>query len=171
MMVLKYMILFCIFLIGCASKPINIDTPLHKEEYKHYYVLREQTPDENLQEKIQTTPQKISGKLKKIFVKPKTNVTVKPNIVKTIPATTKETITPEKLTVVQLPTTVTNDLNINEPVYVPIDREQVVIIDAKNTTTSYLAILQAIIIVCLITFIHFKRKRKTKKTDTRVLKL
>ena len=159
-----------LFLVGCST-PIKVDEPLKETEYKNYYVLKEQKPDENIQEKVVSTPKKIKNAIVSVFKKdeeqPETVAVDVPSTNTRIQISTKVKPNPA------LPVTITNTVENVVQEVIPITEEEAVIIKARNGFAMYLSYLQAVVILSLGIYIYVKlfRKKKNNKNDGKVLKL
>jgi len=90
-MAFRLFVLLVLLLCGCQSSDINQGKVIHHDDYKHYYVVKEEGPDRDIGEKVDT----VADKIKKVFkkdppvksattTKPKTITTNKPKAVKPI---------------------------------------------------------------------------------------
>ena len=162
--------------VGCKSSTIHEGKVIPHDEYKHYYVVKDQGTHKNVQEQAKT----VTDKIKKIFSKkevdskesqkPKTPVqTVKPKTKK--PQSKPVKIPKRKLRETQPVTDL--PIIVNKDKLMPMTEEQVEIIELKNDYVIYLTIFQALLILSLSIFviIIYNKKRDKKINNGKVLKL
>ena len=168
----RYVVFVILLLVGCSTPAVKEGKVIPHDEYKHYYVVKDQGTDQNVQEKVET----VTDKIKKVFKKdpinssksekPPTEVkSVKPKTVK--PVTVPKRRVRETQPVTELP------IIVEEEKLMPMTKEQVEIVELKNDFTVYLTLLQAVIILSLSVFIIFlyKKKKEKKINNDKVLKL
>ena len=89
----RLFILSLILLCGCKSSDINQGKVISHDEYKHYYVVKDQGTDKDIGEKVDT----VADKIKKVFKKDppvKSATTTKPE---TVTVTKPKVVPPIKL--------------------------------------------------------------------------
>lgn len=168
----RLFILSLILLCGCKSSDINQGKVISHDEYKHYYVVKEEGPDKDIGEKVDT----VADKIKKVFKKDppvKSATTTKP---KTITANKPKVVPPIKLPkrrvretqeITELP------IIVDETKLMPMTEEQVEIVELKNNFVASVAYVQAIFILGLVGFILYiyHKNKKKKIVSDKVLKL
>jgi len=171
-MAFRLFILALIILCGCQSSDINQGKVIHHDDYKHYYVVKEQGTDKDIKEKVDT----VADKIKKVFKKDppvKSATTSKP---KTIVANKPKVVKP-----IQLPKRRVREVQdepalpivIDETKLMPMTEEQVEIVELKNNFVASVAYVQAIFILGLVGFILYiyHKNKKKKIVSDKVLKL
>lgn len=161
-----------VFLCGCKSTDINQGKVIHHDDYKHYYVVKEQGTDKDIEEKVDT----VADKIKKVFkkeppvksattTKPKSIAVNKPKVVKPIQLPKRKPRETQEIT--ELPIIVDNTK------LMPMTEEQVEIVELKNNFITSVAYVQAIFILGLVGFILYiyHKNKKKKIVSDKVLKL
>ena len=170
-MAFRLFILSLILLCGCKSSDINQGKVIPHDNYKHYYVVKDQGTDKDIGEKVDT----VADKIKKVFKKEpvKAETTTKPE---TITVTKPKVVPPIKLPkrrvrdtqeITELP------IIVDDTKLMPMTEEQVEIVELKNSFVTSVAYVQAIFILGLVSFIfyiYYKNKKKKIVSD-KVLKL
>tara|TARA_R100000908_G_C3727021_1_gene127726 strand:- start:32 stop:550 length:519 start_codon:yes stop_codon:yes gene_type:complete len=167
-----FLFVFLMLFVGCKSSTIHEGKVIPHDEYKHYYVVKDQGTHKNVQEKVET----VTDKIKKVFKKkPVTSSSPKKastSVESAKPKTVKPVQIPkrrirETQPVTELPVIVTDEK------LMPMTEEQVEIIELKNDYVIYLTILQALLILGLSIFaiILYNKKRDKKINNGKVLKL
>ena len=167
----RLFVLSLILLCGCKSSDINQGKVISHDEYKHYYVVKEEGPDKDIGEKVDT----VADKIKKVFKREpvKTSTTTKPE---TITVTKPKVVPPIKLPkrrvrdtqeITELP------IIVDETKLMPMTEEQVEIVELKNIFVASVAYVQAIFILGLVGFIIYiyHKNKKKKIVSDKVLKL
>ena len=167
----RLFVLSLILLCGCKSSDINQGKVISHDEYKHYYVVKEEGPDKDIGEKVDT----VADKIKKVFKREpvNTSTTTKPE---TITVTKPKVVPPIKLPkrrvretqeVTELP------IIVDETKLMPMTEEQVEIVELKNNFVASVAYVQAIFILGLVGFILYiyHKNKKKKIVSDKVLKL
>ena len=167
----RLFVLSLILLCGCKSSDINQGKVISHDEYKHYYVVKEEGPDKDIGEKVDT----VADKIKKVF---------KREPVKTSTTTNPETITvtkPKVVPPIKLPKRRVRDTQeitelpiiVDDTKLMPMTEEQVEIVDLKNNFVTSVAYIQAIFILGLVSFILYiyHKNKKKKIVSDKVLKL
>lgn len=149
---------------GCQSSDINQGKVIPHDEYKHYYVVKEQGPDKDIGEKVDT----VADKIKKVFKKEppvKSATTNKPKVVKPIQLPKRRVREVQEVT--ELP------IIVNETKLMPMTEDQVEIVDLKNNFITSVAYVQAIFILGLVGFVFYiyHKNKKKKIVSDKVLKL
>ena len=168
----RLFILSLIFLCGCKSSDINQGKVISHDEYKHYYVVKEEGPDKDIGEKVDT----VADKIKKVFkgkppvksattTKPNTVTANKPKVVKPIQLPKRRARETQEIT--ELP------IIIDQTKLMPMTEEQVEIVELKNNFVASVAYVQAIFILGLVGFILYiyHKNKKKKIVSDKVLKL
>ena len=168
----RLFILSLILLCGCKSSDINQGKVISHDEYKHYYVVKDQGTDKDIGEKVDT----VADKIKKVFkkdppvksattTKPETITVTKPKVVPPIKLPNRRVRETQEIT--ELP------IIVDETKLMPMTEEQVEIVELKNSFVASVAYVQAIFILGLVGFIlYIYRKNKKKKiVSDKVLKL
>ena len=167
----RLFVLLVLLLCVCQSSDINQGKVIHHDDYKHYYVVKEEGPDKDIGEKVDT----VADKIKKVFKREpvKTSTTTKP---KTIEANKPKVVPPIKLPkrrvretqeITELP------IIVDETKLMPMTEEQVEIVELKNNFVASVAYVQAIFILGLVGFILYiyHKNKKKKIVSDKVLKL
>ena len=170
-MTFRLFILSLLLLCGCKSSDINQGKVIPHDEYKHYYVVKEEGPDKDIGEKVDT----VADKIKKVFKREpvKTSTTTKPV---TVSVTKPKVVPPIKLPkrrvretqeITELP------IIVDETKLMPMTEEQVEIVELKNNFVASVAYIQAIFILGLVGFILYiyHKNKKKKIVSDKVLKL
>jgi len=168
----RLFVLLVLLLCGCQSSDINQGKVIHHDDYKHYYVVKEEGPDKDIGEKVDT----VADKIKKVFkkkppvksattTKPNTVTANKPKVVKPIQLPKRRVRETQEIT--ELP------IIVNETKLMPMTEEQVEIVDLKNNFVTSVAYIQAIFILGLVGFIFYiyHKNKKKKIVSDKVLKL
>ena len=170
-MAFRLFILSIILLCGCKSSHINEGKVLSQDEYKHYYVVKEQGTDKDIGERVDT----VAEKIKKVFKKEPVNVETTTKS-ETVEATKPKVVPPIKLPkrrvretqeVTEIPIVIDNTK------LMPMTEEQVEIVELKNSFVASIAYVQAIFILGLVGFILYiyHKNKKKKIVSDKVLKL
>jgi hypothetical protein len=170
-MAFRLFILSIILLCGCKSSHINEGKVLSHDEYKHYYVVKEQGTDKDIGERVDTVAEKIKKVFKKEPVKvettskSKTVETTKPKVVPPIKLPKRRVRETQEIT--ELP------IIVDETKLMPMTEEQVEIVELKNNFVASVAYVQAIFILGLVGFILYiyHKNKKKKIVSDKVLKL
>ena len=160
----RLFVLSILMLGGCQSSDINQGKVIPHDEYKHYYVVKEQGPDKDIGEKVDT----VADKIKKVFKKEppvKSATTNKPKVVKPIQLPKRRVREVQEVT--ELP------IIVNETKLMPMTEDQVEIVDLKNNFITSVAYVQAIFILGLVGFVFYiyHKNKKKKIVSDKVLKL
>lgn len=160
----RLFVLSILMLGGCQSSDINQGKVIPHDEYKHYYVVKEQGPDKDIGEKVDT----VADKIKKVFKKEpsvKSATTNKPKVVKPIQLPKRRVREVQEVT--ELP------IIVNETKLMPMTEDQVEIVDLKNNFITSVAYVQAIFILGLVVFVFYiyHKNKKKKIVSDKVLKL
>ena len=160
----RLFVLLVLLLCGCQSSDINQGKVIPHDEYKHYYVVKEQGPDKDIGEKVDT----VADKIKKVFKKEpsvKSANTNKPKVVKPIQLPKRRVREVQEVT--ELP------IIVNETKLMPMTEDQVEIVDLKNNFITSVAYVQAIFILGLVGFVFYiyHKNKKKKIVSDKVLKL
>ena len=165
----SYVVLF-ILLVGCKTSYINQGKVIPHDDYEHYYVVKEQGTDKDVQESVES----ISDKVKKVFKK-------KPVKKPTTVTATKELLTTNNIVKIPKRRVRYTEKGNPEPIVIdggklmPMTNDQVEIVELKNTFISTVTYIQAFVIVCLVGFLYFsspkKSKKKINKDNNKVLNL
>ena len=168
----RLFILLLILLCGCKSSDINQGKVISHDEYKHYYVVKEEGPDKDIGEKVDT----VADKIKKVFKKdppvksatttnPETIAVTKPKVVPPIKLPKRGVRETQEIT--ELP------IIVDETKLMPMTEEQVEIVELKNNFVISVAYIQAIFILGLVGFILYiyHKNKKKKIVSDKVLKL
>ena len=170
-MTFRLFILSLLLLCGCKSSDINQGKVIPHDEYKHYYVVKEEGPDKDIGEKVDT----VADKIKKVFkrepvkaattTKPETITVTKPKVVKPIQLPKRRVREVQEVT--ELP------IIVNETKLMPMTEDQVEIVDLKNNFITSVAYVQAIFILGLVGFVFYiyHKNKKKKIVSDKVLKL
>ena len=170
-MALRLFILSLILLCGCKSSDINQGKVISHDEYKHYYVVKDQGTDKDIGEKVDT----VADKIKKVFkrepvkaattTKPETITVTKPKVVPPIKLPKRRVRETQEIT--ELP------IIVDETKLMPMTEEQVEIVELKNSFVASVAYVQAIFILGLVGFILYiyHKNKKKKIVSDKVLKL
>lgn len=168
----RYIFFAFLLLVGCSTPAVKEGKVIPHNEYKHYYVVKDQGTDQNVQEKVET----VTDKIKKVFKKDPVNSSKSekpPTEVKSVKSkTSKPVVIPKRRTrqtqpVTELP------IVVEEEKLMPMTKEQVEIVELKNNFAVYLTLLQALVILGLSIFIIFlyKKKKEKKINNGKVLNL
>ena len=168
----RLFILSLILLCGCKSSDINQGKVISHDEYKHYYVVKDQGTDKDIGEKVDT----VADKIKKVFkkdppvksattTKPETIAVTKPKVVPPIKLPKRRVRDTQEIT--ELP------IIVDETKLMPMTEEQVEIVELKNSFVASVAYVQAIFILGLVGFILYiyHKNKKKKIVSDKVLKL
>ena len=170
-MTFRLFILSLLLLCGCKSSDINQGKVISHDEYKHYYVVKEEGPDKDIGEKVDT----VADKIKKVFkrepvkaattTKPETITVTKPKVVPPIKLPKRRVRETQEIT--ELP------IIVDETKLMPMTEEQVEIVELKNNFVASVAYIQAIFILGLVGFIIYiyHKNKKKKIVSDKVLKL
>lgn len=153
--------------VGCKSSTIHEGKVIPHSEYKHYYVVKDQGPDKNVQEQAKT----VTDKIKKIFSKKEVDSKESQTPTNSVQQSKPVKIPKRKLRETQPVTDL--PIIVNKDKLMPMTEEQVEIIELKNDYVIYLTILQAFLILGLSIFviIIYNKKRDKKINNGKVLKL
>jgi hypothetical protein len=170
-MAFRLFILSIILLCGCKSSHINEGKVLSHDEYKHYYVVKEQGTDKDIGERVDT----VTEKIKKVFKKEPVNVET------TTKSETVEVTKPKVVPPIKLPKRRVRETQevteipivIDDTKLMPMTEEQVEIVELKNSFVASVAYVQAIFILGLVGFILYiyHKNKKKKIVSDKVLKL
>ena len=172
-MLVRFLSFFLLVCCGCKSTHVNQGKVIPHDEYEHYYVVKDEGTDKDIQEQVVS----FSDKVKNVFKKEppvQTKNTVKPKTIES--KKPKQEIKPVQLPkrrvratqqVTELP------IVVDDTKLMPMTQEQVKIVKLKNDFTVYLTLLQAVVILGLSIFIIFlyKKKKKKKINNGKVLNL
>lgn len=160
-------LLIILFFFGCKSSDIHKGKVIPAEKYSHYYVIKEQDTDKNVQEKVETFTDKIKNVFKKEPVRQSTPIKLDPKI-----NSKKDPVTSSKKIIEVQDISQRPSITLEGERLVPMTTEQVEIVELKNTFINSVTFIQAIIILCLGGFIiYFLKKKKSTKIDHKVLNL
>ena len=174
-MLVRFLSFFLLVCCGCKSTHVNQGKVIPHDEYEHYYVVKDEGTDKDIQEQVVS----FTDKVKNVFKKDppvQTKNTVKPKTIES--KKPKQEVKP-----IQLPKRRVRDTQpitdlpivVNETKLMPMTSEQVKIVDLKNNVITTLAYIQAFLIIFLTGVIVyvFRKKNKTKKeiNNDKVLKL
>ena len=167
-MALRLFILSLILLCGCKSSDINQGKVIPHDNYKHYYVVKDQGTDKDIGETV-------ADKIKKVFkkepvkaattTKPETIAVTKPKVVPPIQLPKRRVRETQEIT--ELP------IIVDETKLMPMTDEQVEIVELKNSFVTSMEYVQAICIFGLVGFILYiyHKNKKKKIVSDKVLKL
>jgi len=171
-MAFRLFILSLLLLCGCKSSDINQGKVISHDEYKHYYVVKDQGTDKDIGEKVDT----VADKIKKVFkkdppvksattIEPETITVTKPKVVPPIKLPKRRVRDTQEIT--ELP------IIVDETKLMPMTEEQVEIVELKNSFVASVAYVQAIFILGLVGFILYiyHKNKKKKIVSDKVLKL
>ena len=146
-------LLFVLF-VGCKSSYINEGKVIHHDDYDHYYIVKEQGTDKNIEEKVETITDKVKSVFKK---KPVKSDTVKTNKPVKIPKRRVRKVTPVPSPVIQ----------VDESKLMPMTKRQVEIVELKNDLVISVAFVQSILLLISIIFIIVLWRRHKKKPQNK----
>jgi len=171
-MAFRLFVLLVLLLCGCQSSDINQGKVIHHDDYKHYYVVKDQGTDKDIGEKVDT----VADKIKKVFKKEppvKSATTTKPKTITTNKPKAVKPIQLPKRRVREIPDEPVLPIIVDETKLMPMTEEQVEIVELKNNFVASVAYVQAIFILGLVGFILYiyHKNKKKKIVSDKVLKL
>ena len=171
-MAFRLLVLLVLLLCGCQSSDINQGKVIHHDDYKHYYVVKDQGTDKDIGEKVDT----VADKIKKVFKKEppvKSATTTKPKTITTNKPKAVKPIQLPKRRVREIQDEPSLPIIVDETKLMPMTEEQVEIVELKNNFVASVAYIQAIFILGLVGFILYiyHKNKKKKIVSDKVLKL